>query len=311
MPLKTVSFIRESCFQFLVNLSLSRFKKIAMRQLAFKVAPKRLISTQTQDTPFCYIEKLQDKDQGIAVLNFNRPLAKNAISVDFLNQFGNSLNFVRYDPDIRVLVIRSLVERVFCAGADLKERSTMTPQQVIQFLHQLRTAFCDLETLPQPTIASIDGVALGGGLELALCCDLRVAGSEAKIGLPETKLAIIPGAGGTQRLSRIIGLPKAKELIFTARILDSSKALNIGLLNSVSKTESSFDVALNLAREILPQGPVAIRMAKLAIDRGFQLDKGSGLDVEQLCYAQVIPTEDRLEGLKAFREKRLPIYKGR
>ncbi|KAJ9055408.1 hypothetical protein DSO57_1004270 [Entomophthora muscae] len=228
----------------------------------------------------------------------------------FLRQFQSSIDEVRFDPNIRVLVVRSLVERVFCAGADLKERATMSPKQVVRFLSDLRKSFCNLESLPQPTIATIDGAALGGGLEMALCCDMRVAGKNALLGLPETKLAIIPGAGGTQRLSRLIGLSKAKELIFTARILNSEKALQLGLLNSISETENSYDTALDLAREILPQGPIAIRMAKLALDSGYQLDKASALDVEQMCYTQVIPTQDRLEGLRAFKEKRKPIYRG-
>lgn len=308
MSYRAVNNIRNSCSRFLINLNLYRFNSIA--RVDFKKPNILNLSTQSQTTPLCYVEKLEDKDKGIAVLNLNRPVAKNAISVEFLKQFGDSLNLVRYDPEIRVLVIRSFVDRVFCAGADLKERSAMSPQQVVQFLNELRATFCNLETLPQPTIASIDGAALGGGFELALCCDMRVAGKDAKIGLPETKLAIIPGAGGTQRLSRIIGISKAKELIFTARVLDSESALKAGILNSNCNDKSSYNLALNLAREILPQGPVAIRMAKLAIDRGFQLDKNSGLDVEQLCYAQVIPTEDRLEGLRAFKEKRTPVYKG-
>lgn len=270
----------------------------------------RLLSTNQCSSPEVYLERLEGSDEGIAALVLNRPAAKNAISIDFLNEFKSLLDQVRFDSDVRVLIIRSLVDCAFCSGADLKERATMSPKQVLQFLCNLRTAFCSLESLPQPTIASIDGAALGGGLELALCCDMRVAGKNALFGLPETRLAIIPGAGGTQRLSRLIGLSKAKELIFTARIISAAKAMGLGLLNSLSEFTNSYDTALELAREILPQGPVAIRAAKLALDTGFQLDKYSSLDVEQMCYAQVIPTQDRLEGLQAFREKRKPVYKG-
>jgi len=140
---------------------------------------------------------------------------------------------------------------------------------------------------------------------------MRVAGEHAKIGLPETKLAIIPGAGGTQRLSRTIGVAKAKELIFTGRILSAKDALEDGIVNYATAEGSSMAIAMNIARKILPCGPIAVRLAKLAIDRGNQPDLDSALAFEQACYAQVIPTEDRMEGLKAFKEKRPPVYKGK
>ncbi|KAJ1903463.1 hypothetical protein IWQ60_012577 [Tieghemiomyces parasiticus] len=146
---------------------------------------------------------------------------------------------------------------------------------------------------------------------MALCCDLRVGGPKARLGLTETRLAIIPGAGGTQRLPRLIGLARAKELIFTAAICDAPRAASLGLLNhAVADGESGFPRARDLAREILPRGPVAVRMAKQALDTGAQLDLASGLTVEQLCYAQVLPTEDRVEALEAFRGKRPPVFKG-
>ncbi|RKO86995.1 ClpP/crotonase-like domain-containing protein, partial [Blyttiomyces helicus] len=165
---------------------------------------------------------------GITVLEFNRPAAKNALGRVFMAQFREALEKLRFDESVRVVIVRSLVDRVFCAGADLKERTKMNPMEVASFVHGLRTAFGDLESLPVPTISAIDGAAMGGGLEVALATDIRVAGSGAKLGLPETKLAIIPGAGGTQRLPRLIGLPKAKELVFTARILSPKDALDIG-----------------------------------------------------------------------------------
>ncbi|ORY08314.1 enoyl-CoA hydratase/isomerase domain-containing protein [Basidiobolus meristosporus CBS 931.73] len=261
-------------------------------------------SAPTKD---CYIEHLEGDDKGISVLSLNRPAAKNAISRKLLNEFQEALQELRFG-DTRVVILRSLVDGVFCAGADLKERATMTPPEVTKFLTQLRQSFRDLETLPIPTIASIDGAALGGGLEMALCCDLRVAGSGAKLGLPETKLAIIPGAGGTQRLPRLIGISQAKELIYTARVLNNKEAAEYAIVNHA--VDSSYEKSLSIARAILPQGPVAIRMAKRSIDCGTQFDIDSGLDTEQLCYAQVIPTQDRLEGLRAFKEKRKPVYKG-
>ncbi|KAJ3374578.1 hypothetical protein GGF31_007356 [Allomyces arbusculus] len=288
----------------------------ATRFAAIRAVPSafRFASTSTPavtDTAReAYIEKLAGADAGITILSLNRPKAKNALSRQLLAEFRECLDAVRFDADTRVLVVRSLVDRVFCAGADLKERATMNPTEVAAFVSSLRAAFSELEALPMPTIAAIDGAALGGGLEMALCCDLRVAGPGAKLGLPETKLAIIPGAGGTQRLPRLIGPAKAKELIFTGRVLSPVDALAIGVVSRTAD-DSAVPGALALAREIVPQGPIAVRMAKLAVDRGSQVDLASGLAFEQTCYAQVIPTEDRLEGLKAFAEKRVPQYKGR
>ncbi|CAO3681612.1 unnamed protein product [Umbelopsis ramanniana] len=258
-----------------------------------------------------YLEMLDGSSKGIAVLNLNRPKAKNAISVKFLQEFREALKEARFSSEIpRVLIVKSLVDGVFCAGADLKERAGMSPPQVTEFLYNLRQAYKELETLPIPTIAVIDGAALGGGLEMALSCDLRVAGAKAKIGLPETRLAIIPGAGGTQRLPRLIGSAKAKELIFTSATLTAQGAYECGIVNYATE-DSSYPKALSLAESMLPQGPIAMRMAKMAIDKGLQADIDTGLEIEQAYYAQVIPTEDRMEGLMAFREKRTPVYKGK
>ncbi|TPX39386.1 hypothetical protein SeLEV6574_g07254 [Synchytrium endobioticum] len=269
---------------------------------------RRLSSTSTSQE--CYISRLNDADKGITVLNFNRPAARNALGRVMMQQFRDALTELRFDSATRVVILRSLVEKVFCAGADLKERLSMSQNEVPAFVHSLRTAMNEVETLPMPTIAAIDGAALGGGLELALAADIRVAGRGAKIGLPETRLAIIPGAGGSQRLPRLIGIAKAKELIYTCKTLDNVEALALGIVNHAVAT-SAYDKALEIAREILPHGPIAVRMAKVAIDRGSQVDLATGLAIEEACYAQVLPTEDRLEGLKAFREKRTPVYTGR
>ncbi|KAJ2614368.1 hypothetical protein H4S08_001731 [Coemansia sp. RSA 1365] len=193
----------------------------------------------------------------------------------------------------------------------------MEQNEVGEFLHKLKAIFCELERLPQPTIAAIDGVALGGGFELSLCCDMRIGGPKTLVGLPETSLGIIPGAGGTQRLTKLIGESRTKALVFTAKRLGPQAALAMGILNDAETLatenvdELGYQRALEWARDILPNGPVAVRMAKKAIDLGGSVDASSGLDVEQLCYAHVIPTEDRMEGLRAFKEKRKPVYTGR
>lgn len=225
-------------------------------------------------------------------------------------EFADALNAVRFDASVRAVIIRSSVDGVFCAGADLKERAQMNKAEVASFVYGLRSAFSGVAALPMPVIAAIEGVALGGGCELAISCDFRVAGEKAVFGLPETGLAIIPGAGGTQRLPRLIGVSRAKELIFTGRRVSAAEAQTMGLVDRVTPAGGAYEGALALAREILPRGPVAVRMAKAAIDRGMQADVATGMAIEEACYAQVIPTADRVEGLAAFREKRKPVYRG-
>jgi len=245
---------------------------------------------------------------GVVVVTLAKPDTRNALSRQLLSEFGEALDQARKDK-ARVVIIASNVPKVFCAGADLKERKTMSPDEVSEFVRSLRATFTALENMPMPTIAAIEGAALGGGLEMALACDLRIAGAAAKIGLPETGLAIIPGAGGTQRLPRLIGVAKAKELIFTGRVLSAEQADNAGIVQHV-EAGSAVERALQIAAEIVPTGPVAIQMAKLAINRGVEVDKATGMAFEETCYAQVIPTKDRLEGLAAFSEKRKPVYTG-
>lgn len=231
-----------------------------------------------------------------------------------VDSFTKTLDLLAHDKNVRVVVIRSLVPGVFCAGADLKERASLTPSEVSRFVTSLRGLLKSIEQLPMPVISAIDGAALGGGLEMALACDIRTVADTAKLGLVETKLAIIPGAGGTQRLPRILGPALAKELIFTARVLNGTEAKELGICNHVvpqnESSDAAYNRALEIAKEILPNGPIGVRMAKKAIDQGTQVDLNTGYAIEEACYAQVIPTKDRLEGLKAFAEKRKPVYKG-
>lgn len=218
------------------------------------------------------------------------------------------LEGIKYDKSARVLVLNSAVPGVFCVGADLKERLVMHPEEVTQFVDSLRTSFTKLEQLPIPTIACIDGFALGGGLEIALACDMRIAARTSVFGFPETSLAIFPGAGGTQRLPRIVGIARAKEMIFTAQRYSAEQALQYNLVNEV--VDDARVRTQQLAQIIASNGPVGVRMAKQAIDLGFDSDLQSGLEIEKLCYAQLLHTEDRIEALKAFKEKRKPQFKG-
>ncbi|CAL7941255.1 unnamed protein product [Xylocopa violacea] len=266
------------------------------------------------DTKEVLLKYLDGKDNGIVVLGLNRPTVCNAFGKTLVHQLSDAISSVREDAKLRVLIVRSLVPKIFCAGADLRERAKMDNSEVSKFVSFLRTMMSNLESLPTPVISAIDGPALGGGLELALATDIRIAASDAKMGLVETKWAIIPGAGGTQRLPRIVGVAKAKELIYTSRLVDGEQAMEIGLINQVvpqnKSGDAAYQAALIIAREILPNGPIGVRMAKAAISKGLQVPITDGLEIEKQCYRKVIDTQDRIEGLAAFAAKRTPIYQG-
>lgn len=233
----------------------------ASRTLATSTMPSN--SSMKDEAREVIINYLDGKDNGIAVIGLNRPAARNSFGKSLISQLRESLATVKQNDKLRVLILRSLVPKIFCAGADLRDRLKMDSAEVPGFVSSLRSMFSDVEALPTPVISAIDGAALGGGLELTLATDIRVAASEAKMGLVETKLAIIPGGGGTQRLPRIVGTAKAKELIYTGRILDGEQALEIGLVNQVvpqNKTgDAAYQAALSIAREILPNGPIGVR----------------------------------------------------
>ncbi|KAG8374667.1 hypothetical protein BUALT_Bualt10G0019800 [Buddleja alternifolia] len=256
------------------------------------------------------LRKLIDSDSGILEVNLERPGTKNAIGKDMLRGLQYTFEAVNNDHAAKVLLISSSVSKVFCAGADLKERKTMSPSEVQEFVYSLRSTFSYLEALHVPTIAVIEGAALGGGLEMALSCDLRICGEDAVLGLPETGLAIIPGAGGTQRLPRLVGRSIAKELIFTGRKVGGRDAFSMGLVNHCVPAGEAHTKAIEIARDINQKGPLAIRMAKRAIDGGVEVSMMSGLELEEDCYEQLLHTKDRLEGLAAFAERRKPNYTG-
>ncbi|KAF5923155.1 hypothetical protein HPG69_012244 [Diceros bicornis minor] len=242
------------------------------------------------------VRSLTGPEQGITEILMNRPRARNALGNVFVSELLEALAQLREDRQVRVLLFRSGVKGVFCAGADLKEREQMSEAEVEFFVQRLRGMMNEIAAFPAPTIAAMDGFALGGGLELALACDLRVA-------------------GGTQRLPRCLGVALAKELIFTGRRLSGAQAQVLGLVNhAVAQNEegnAAYHRALALAQEILPQAPIAVRLGKVAIDRGMEVDIASGMAIEGICYAQNIPTRDRLEGMAAFREKRPPKFVGK
>ncbi|MFC4713984.1 enoyl-CoA hydratase-related protein [Planococcus dechangensis] len=247
----------------------------------------------------------------LAFVTLNRPDAMNAFNYDMLTELGQVAEAIRINPDIRIVVFTGSGDKAFSVGADLKERKTLTPEQVKRNIYKIGEVFTTIENLPQPTIAMINGYAFGGGMELALACDFRIAADDTLLGLTETSLAIIPGAGGTQRLPRLIGEAKALELILTARRLKSAEALDYGLVTRIASSEELPAITGAFADSILANGPIALQQAKFAIKNGMNADLQTGLQIERKAYEITIPTEDRVEALVAFGEKRKPEFKGR
>jgi enoyl-CoA hydratase/carnithine racemase len=255
-------------------------------------------------------------EDGILILTLNRPDAMNCFNFDLLAVLADTIREANFDLDLRCIIITGSKagddpkKWSFSTGADLKERRTLTQDQVRRFIFTIRNTFTAVEQVRIPVIAAINGFAFGGGTELALACDIRVASSNVLMGLTETSLAIIPGAGGTQRLPRIVGMAKAKELIFTARRFGAQTALEIGLVSKVVEPDKLMEAALELAREIAKNGPIGVAQAKFAINYGMEASLGVALPLESKAYEVTIPTKDRLEALAAFAEKRKPVFKG-
>ena len=254
---------------------------------------------------------LYSVENHIAFVTINRPDVLNCFDFETLQQLAEVVNQIELDPDVRVAIFTGAGEKAFSAGADLKERKTLTQQEVRRNVKAIRDVFNHIAELPQPTIAAINGYAFGGGFELILACDFAIAVPEAKVGLTETSWGIIPGAGGTQRLPRLIGEMKAKELIFTAKKLTAQEAYDWGILTKVVSDENVVEASISFAGEMLKNGPIALKQAKYAICNGMNVDIQTGLKIESKAYELTIPTEDRLEALAAFSEKRKPVFKGR
>lgn len=251
----------------------------------------------------------------VAHLVLSREARRNALSRSMVDDLRNTFAELRKRPPTALLISSSRPE-VFCAGADLKERAGLSAAEAKLLLQDLRTSFNELAELPCPTVACVDGFALGGGAELAIACDLRVASDSATFGFPETGLAIIPGAGGTQRLPRLVGVSRAKELIFTGRRVGTDEAEKIGLVDIVAgrcdngKPQSAYMAAVHLSEKMASCGPLALQLAKTAIDKGAETDLDTGMALEAACYFQTMDTKDRKEGIAAFNEKRAPVYVG-
>jgi len=264
---------------------------------------------------------LIEKEGPIAWLKLNRPKVMNCLNRELLKAMVAACDELADDKTIRVVAIIGSGSKVFCAGADLAERKGMTEGETIDYLALIQKAMRAVETLPQPVIAAINGSAFGGGTELALSCDLRVMMDDASLRLTEVKLGIIPGAGGTQRLPRLIGKSKAKEMILTASPINAQDGKTVGLIHRVVQRPDNEEVGEGFsaslmaevkawAEEIATAAPLSLRQAKRAIDQGFDRDLEAGLALETRAYMELLNTRDRKEGLAAFQEKRKPDYIG-
>ena len=239
-------------------------------------------------------------EDGVATIRLDRP-PMNALSVLVQAGIKAAAAEASERKDVRAVVVYG-GPKVFAAGADVKEMVGWDYQEAVDRSAALQSAFTAVARIPKPTIAAVTGYALGGGCELALCCDLRVIGDNAKLGQPEILLGIIPGAGGTQRLPRLVGPARAKELIFTGRFVGAEEALRIGLADKVVAPDDVYTEAMTLARQLAAGPPYALRAAKEAIDRGLEVDLDTGLDIERVQFTALFATEDRATGMASFVE---------
>ncbi|WP_449240323.1 enoyl-CoA hydratase-related protein [Desulfoscipio gibsoniae] len=250
------------------------------------------------------------KENGVAVITLNRPPV-NPLNSQMFRELALAADELQADASVKAIIVTGGGEKAFAAGADISEIADLTPVEVYSFNQISRTAFDKLESLDKPVIAAINGFALGGGCELALCCDFRLASDTAKFGLPEVGLGIIPGGGGTQRLPRLIGMAKAKELIFLNDIIDAAAAERLGLVNNVVPANLLMEEAQKLARKLSSKPAVAMSMAKSAINAGINMDLNSALIFETKSFVTAFTSEDRKEGLGAFMKKRKPNFTGK
>ena len=250
-------------------------------------------------------------ENGVATIAINRPKALNALNLATLTELKDVVEKIAVDKAVQVVIITGAGEKSFVAGADIVEMSTKNAVEGRVWGQVGQNIFTEIENLPQPVIAAVNGFALGGGCELACACDIRYASENAKFGQPEVGLGITPGFGGTQRLTRVVGRGHAKELIYTANIIDAQEALRIGLVNKVVSQAELMDVVMKVAKTITKKAPVAVQLAKAAINRGINCDVVTGISYEAEVFGLCFATADQKEGMKAFIEKRKPAFEGK
>ncbi|KMO87433.1 crotonase [Megasphaera cerevisiae DSM 20462] len=248
---------------------------------------------------------------GIGTITINRPKALNALNLATVTELKDVVEKIAVDPAVQVVVITGSGEKSFVAGADIVEMSTKNPTEGRAWGMVGQNVFTEIENLPQPVIAAINGFALGGGCELSCACDIRYASENAKFGQPEVGLGITPGFGGTQRLTRVVGRGYAKELIYTGGMIDAQEALRIGLVNKVVPQSELMDAVMKLAKTITKKAPVAVQLSKAAINRGINCDVVTGIAYEAEVFGLCFSTADQKEGMSAFVEKRKPAFTGK
>ena len=258
-----------------------------------------------------YSTLLYEKANGIAKITLNRPDKLNALNSTVYKELYDAFESAENDAEVRVIVLTGSGDRAFAAGSDVAEMQNMGPQEIQKFMSTIRKTSDFIYNLTKPTIAAIHGYTLGGGCELAMCCDLRIASEKAKFGQPEINLGLIPGASGTQRLPRLIGAAKAKELIYIGEQIDAATALNLGLVNKVVPPDKLMEEAMTWAGKLAAKSGPVLAMAKTAINTGLDTDMGSGLTIENKCNAICFSTYDRKEGMDAFLEKRKAVFKNK
>jgi enoyl-CoA hydratase len=258
-----------------------------------------------------YKTLIYEKKENIGLLTINRPEKLNAISNELISELKKLLDEIEKDEELRALILTGAGDKAFVAGADIKELVDRDARLGRRVSQERQEVFSRIENLPVPVIAAVNGYALGGGLELALACSIRICSEKAQFGAPEVKLGIIPGDGGTQRLPRLVGLGRAMELILTGDFIDAQEAYRIGLVNKVLPQEELMDKAMELAKKIASRPPLAVRFAKEAVNRSQEGDAASGFALESYLHALSCTTEDKKEGVSAFLEKRKGKFKGK
>lgn len=257
---------------------------------------------------------LYGKEEGVALITFNRPEKRNALNVQMMNEIEMALSDAEVDSGVMAIILTG-GSKFFISGTDIEfllgEGEALTPQRMYETHSRTQAVYRHLSIIRKPTIAAMAGYALGGGLELALCCDFRIAAENTKIGTPEIKLGILPGAGGTQRLSRMIGITKAKELVLTGEPILAEEAYQLGLLNKVVPAKDILSEAKAFAKRFQNLPAFAVETGKTILDTGINMGLKEGLELERLGFSMLYSTEDQREGLKAFLEKRPPRFKGK
>ena len=257
-----------------------------------------------------YTKLLIEKQENICIVKINNPQALNALNTTVLSELDCAFSEIASDNSISAVILTG-EGKAFVAGADIAQMSTMNAAEGKAFGEKGAAVFRKIELLDKPVIAAINGFALGGGCELAMCCDIRIASAKAKMGQPEVGLGITPGFSGTQRLPRIVGMSVAKELIYTADVINAEEAYRIGLVNKVVEPEALMDSALAMAKKIAKKAPIAVKYSKEAINRGMQTDLDSAIAIEANLFGLCFSTEDQKEGMAAFLEKREAVYKNK